>query len=68
MSLMSPMPIFAIIANLRTIFYQDAETLSAGTENGRPDAYHGAALKYFCHVVCHFYSRLILFVVNAVIL
>ena len=46
MSLMSPMPIFAIIANLRTIFYQDAETLSAGTENGRPDAYHGAAFVY----------------------
>ena len=48
-----PMPIFAIIANLRTIFYQDAETLSTGAENGRPDAYHGAALKYFCYVVCH---------------
>ena len=35
------------------LVYGVAKELSAGTENGRPDAYHGAALKYFCYVVCH---------------
>ena len=35
------------------LVYGVAKELSAGTENGRPDAYHGVALKYFCHVVSH---------------
>ena len=61
-SLIYCLPIKAFLCNnckVTNIFYQDAETLSAGTENGRPDAYHGAAFVYGdVEIVAHAHRQL----------